>query len=111
MDGLAVRIVNGQHSTKVTLVLRRTVSEDVALGCMRTFDGTARAHLKALARGLFGLHLRHFAVSFLIYRNSRRHTFMRVIFSMPAPTSFLFLEFKALRSNSLNSESARLYPE
>ena len=32
MDGLAVRVVNGDHSAKVTLVLRRTMGKNVTLG-------------------------------------------------------------------------------
>ena len=31
MDGLAVRVVNGDHSAKVTLVLRRTMGKNVTL--------------------------------------------------------------------------------
>ena len=48
MDGLAVRVVNGDHSAKVTLVLRRTMGKNVTLGGVSTFDGAAGTHLKAL---------------------------------------------------------------
>lgn len=62
MDRLAVGLVDGEHSTQMTLVLGRTMGENVTLCGVRTFDGTARANLKALARGFLCFHLRHFAV-------------------------------------------------
>ena len=62
MNRLAIGLVDSQHSTKMTLVLGRTMGENVTLCGVRTFDGAARANLKALARGFLCLHLRHFAV-------------------------------------------------
>ena len=72
MNGLAVRLVNGDHSAEVTLVLRRTVSQDVALGGVRTLDGSAGTDLEALRSSLLCLHLRHLPFFLLIYRNIRR---------------------------------------
>ena len=40
MDGLAVRVVNGDHSAKVTLVLRRTMGKNVTL----RYRGREMAH-------------------------------------------------------------------
>lgn len=60
MNGLAVGFVDGNHATQMTLVLRRTMGENVTLGSVATLDGTARADLKALARSLLSFHLRHF---------------------------------------------------
>ena len=54
MDGLAVRVVNGDHSAQMTLVLRRTVGKNVTLGGVSTFDGAAGTHLKALVF-IFGI--------------------------------------------------------
>ena len=60
MDGLAVRVVNGDHSAKVTLVLRRTMGKNVTRGGVSPVDGAAGTHLKALGGSLFRFHLRHF---------------------------------------------------
>ena len=60
MDGLAVRFVDGDHTTEVTLVLGRTLGENMTLGGVRTLDGTAGTDLEALARSLLSFHLRHF---------------------------------------------------
>ena len=60
MDGLAVRIVNGNHTTQMTLVLGRTMAENVTLRGVSTLDGAAGANLKTLARGFLSFHLRHF---------------------------------------------------
>ena len=42
MDRLRVRIVDGDHTTEVTLVLRRTLGENVTLGGVSTLDGGCR---------------------------------------------------------------------
>lgn len=60
MNGLAVGFVDGNHATQMTLVLRRTMGENVTLGSVATLDGTAGADLEALARSLLCFHLRHF---------------------------------------------------
>ena len=60
MDRLRVRIVDGDHTTEVTLVLRRTLGENVTLGGVSTLDGAAGTHFKALGSSLLSFHLRHF---------------------------------------------------
>lgn len=59
MDGLAVRLMDGNHATEVTLVLGRTMGENMTLGGVPTLDGTARADLEALGSRLLSFHLRH----------------------------------------------------
>lgn len=57
--------MHGNHAAQLTLVLRRTMGEDMTLSGVAALDRTARADLKALARSLLCLHLRHLAVSFI----------------------------------------------
>ncbi len=72
MDGLAVRVVNGDHSAQMTLVLRRTMGKNVTLGGVSTFDGAAGTHLKALGGSLFRFHLRHLTDFLLLLDDHRR---------------------------------------
>lgn len=72
MDGLAVRVVNGDHSAQMTLVLRRTMGKNVTLGGVSTLDGAARTHLKALGGSLFRFHLRHLTDFLLLLDDHRR---------------------------------------
>lgn len=72
MDGLAVRVVNGDHSAQMTLVLRRTMGKNVTLGGVSTFDGAARTHLEALGGSLFRFHLRHLTDFLLLLDDHRR---------------------------------------
>ena len=59
MDGLAVRVENGDHSAQMTLVLRSTMAENVTLRGVSTLDGAAGTNLKTLAGSLLCFHLRH----------------------------------------------------
>lgn len=72
MDGLAVTLVNGDHSAQMTFVLRRTMAQDVALGSVGTLDGTAGTHFKALGGGFLGFHFRHRTDPLLIKTPDRR---------------------------------------
>src|ERR1039457_5681941 len=54
-----VRLVHGDGTTQVALVLRRLLREDVALERLTALDGTARAHPEPLRGALLGLHLGH----------------------------------------------------
>ena len=75
MDGLAVRFVDGDHTTEVTLVLRRTLGENVTLRSVCTLDRTTRTHLKALAGSLLSFHLRQLTDFLLLLDDHRRfHT-------------------------------------
>ena len=59
MDGLAVRFMDGNHATQMTLVLRSTMAENVTLRGVSTLDGAAGTNLKTLAGSLLCFHLRH----------------------------------------------------
>lgn len=71
MDGLAVRVVNGDHSAQMTLVLRRTMGKNVTLGSVSTLNGAAGAHFKALRGSLLRFHLRHLT-DFLLLLDDHR---------------------------------------
>ena len=91
MDGLAVRVVNGDHSAQMTLVLRRTMGKNVTLGSVSTLNGAAGAHFKALRGSLLRFHLRHLTDFLLLlddhrcFRTPRKTSRPDLTCYMPSP--------------------------
>ena len=55
--------MNVRHAAEVTLVLGRTLGENVTFRSVGALDRAAGARLETLGGGALGLHLRHLPVT------------------------------------------------